>query len=291
MPEAPALETGIYTLTPTHCGTGQAAGAVDLPIAREKHTGFPFIPATSLKGVLRDLVPPDERDNLLGPDPPGDGGSSEVLGAGRLVLTDGRLLAFPVRSLQAPFLWVTCPLVAQRWERDRRALGLERPALAAELPDEGVAVAGPRLGDGTLILEDHYFAEVTWEHPGVAELAQRWSGLLPAGEGFTRRRLRELLACVPDQSFQELVRRTTPVSARVQLSERKTSQNLWYEETLPSDCLFSVLATSRALDPEDTAGLRRALAKAPNGVVQVGGNETVGQGRCWWKAGEDGDER
>lgn len=48
------LVTGIYTLTPTHCGTGQAAGAVDLPIAREAHTRLPLLPATSLKGIARD---------------------------------------------------------------------------------------------------------------------------------------------------------------------------------------------------------------------------------------------
>ena len=52
--ERKLVVTGIYTLTPTHCGTGQAAGAVDLPIAREAHTGLPLIPASSLKGIARD---------------------------------------------------------------------------------------------------------------------------------------------------------------------------------------------------------------------------------------------
>lgn len=37
---------GIYTLTPTHFGTGQTTGAIDLPIARDASTDFPVLPAT-----------------------------------------------------------------------------------------------------------------------------------------------------------------------------------------------------------------------------------------------------
>ena len=43
------LLTGIYTLTPIHCGTGQTTDAVDLPVARDAATGFPILPATSLE--------------------------------------------------------------------------------------------------------------------------------------------------------------------------------------------------------------------------------------------------
>ena len=48
-----AIVTGIYTLTPTHCGTGRARRAVDLSVAREEHTGFPILPPSSVKGVAR----------------------------------------------------------------------------------------------------------------------------------------------------------------------------------------------------------------------------------------------
>jgi hypothetical protein len=44
----------LHALTPLHVGTGQAVANVDLPIAREKATGFPIVPASALKGVLRD---------------------------------------------------------------------------------------------------------------------------------------------------------------------------------------------------------------------------------------------
>ncbi len=318
MPDPWALETGLYTLTATHCGTGRAAGAVDLPIARESHTGFPLVPATSIKGVLRDLaegrrggkaLSDDQRKLLLGTDPPGEHGSEERLEAGQLVLTDGRLLAFPVRSLQAPFLMVTCPLVVERWQRDRRALGLEAAAESVDrLTQESAdlpAVAGPSPGpgDGGLVLEDHFYSTVGWQSPAVGWLAKRWQSLIPPAENTTREGLRRNLVLIPDADFCDLVRRTTPVNARVQLTGGKTSDrwqnpdtgevesgNLWYEETLPSDCLFSVLATSRRRSREDVATLRELLVGQSARVIQIGGNETVGQGLCWWSPEEVGDE-
>lgn len=45
---------GLHARTSLHPGSGTALGAVDLPIQREKHTGWPMIQGSSLKGVLRD---------------------------------------------------------------------------------------------------------------------------------------------------------------------------------------------------------------------------------------------
>ena len=42
----------VHALSPLHAGTGQGAGILDLPIAREKATGLPFLPGSSLKGTL-----------------------------------------------------------------------------------------------------------------------------------------------------------------------------------------------------------------------------------------------
>jgi CRISPR-associated protein Cmr4 len=44
----------LFTRTPLHVGAGSAVGAIDQPIQRERHTGFPLIPGSSIKGVLRD---------------------------------------------------------------------------------------------------------------------------------------------------------------------------------------------------------------------------------------------
>ena len=51
----------IFTRTPMHVGAGSSVGIVDLPIIRERHTDYPVIPGSSLKGVLADLWQ-EERD-------------------------------------------------------------------------------------------------------------------------------------------------------------------------------------------------------------------------------------
>lgn len=45
----------LHCKTPLHAGTGSDLGYIDLPIQREKHTGFPKVEASSLKGALREV--------------------------------------------------------------------------------------------------------------------------------------------------------------------------------------------------------------------------------------------
>lgn len=45
----------IRVITPLHAGSGQDLGIVDLPIQRERHTGFPKIEASGLKGSIREV--------------------------------------------------------------------------------------------------------------------------------------------------------------------------------------------------------------------------------------------
>ncbi len=50
----------IYVETPLHAGTGRGLGAVDLPIQRERTTGYPIVQASSVKGRLRAATDPDQ---------------------------------------------------------------------------------------------------------------------------------------------------------------------------------------------------------------------------------------
>ena len=45
----------IRTITPLHAGTGQDLGIVDLPIQRERHTSYPKIEGSGLKGAIREI--------------------------------------------------------------------------------------------------------------------------------------------------------------------------------------------------------------------------------------------
>ena len=43
----------MYAVTPCHAGSGSALGVVDLPIQRERHTNWPMIQASGVKGAFR----------------------------------------------------------------------------------------------------------------------------------------------------------------------------------------------------------------------------------------------
>lgn len=321
MNTCPNLLAGIYTITPLHCGTGQAVGAIDLPIARERHTGFPLIPATSLKGRLRDIAFDEQKTStdqvwgaqwediakaIFGPDT-----QSGDDGAGAVIFTDARLLAFPVRSLQAVFYWVTCPMVLERCIRDLAAASIDSAPPSAP-QDRSVFVSGATNNDESdlLVLEDLVYSkdEVQWKQGGAAENPARewaeWMSCLVHIREPNRTRLHDHVVIVPDEDFTDLVTRTTPVTARIQLTSRKTtgkvtvcdeqgnekieSGNLWYEETLPADCLFYTLVCPQDArvgpSPRLKADeIKENLLKLPDTPIQLGGNETVGQGWCHWK--------
>ena len=103
----------IHTLSPLHAGTGQGVGVIDLPIAREKATGIPFLPGSSIKGVFRDACPDDKKVAIFGPE---TANASDHAGSAHF--SDARLLLLPVRSLAGTFAWVTSPLLLRRFLRD-----------------------------------------------------------------------------------------------------------------------------------------------------------------------------
>ena len=43
-----------YAISPIHAGSGAATSTVDLPIQRERHTNWPHIQASGVKGAMRD---------------------------------------------------------------------------------------------------------------------------------------------------------------------------------------------------------------------------------------------
>ena len=117
--------------TPLHAGSGDSLGVVDLPIQRERHTSFPKIEASSLKGALREAfeqltrevssdtevikkAKTDKSDEIIKAFGPEQGD----LHAGAIGFTDARLLLFPVKSMKGVFAWVTCPRVLKQLKRD-----------------------------------------------------------------------------------------------------------------------------------------------------------------------------
>lgn len=292
----PAQQTRLMTLhalTFLHPGTGQSTGVVDLPIQREVHTGFPMIASSGIKGALRERAEQEWHNELnkvctiFGPK------DSEAAAA--LAITDARTLAFPVRSLQNVFVWITCPMVIKRLQRDLQLAGINLKEEECDLSGLGqVENAGDRAitpSDGltgTLMLEEIKFT-IQENNDNAAEVADAIAELLRklANEFDSKR-----LAVVSNESFSYLVQHATQVSARIALNEKKTTTgnggNLWYEETLPPETIMYslLLANEPRYKPDGTAidsadKVVQEMDKLLNDKnIQLGGNETVGQGWC-----------
>lgn len=275
----------IHALTGLHPGSGTALGVVDLPVQRERHTAWPLIPGSSLKGILRDACKrkngsADELYAVFGPEP-----SDADAHAGALSLTDARILAFPVRSLRGVFAWVTCAAVLERLSRDLSLVGKGGLKDIPKLDKEKAACQenSPLLVDGNkLVLEEFEFARVA-----EANSVAGWVASHATEDEATQARIRTHLAVLHDDDFTHFVRHATEVVARVGLDyQRKTVKQgaLFYQEFLPAETLFYCLVVaedSRRKDLKKDAAwtLKYAKEHVPP-VLQIGGNETIGKGLC-----------
>ena len=283
MPESTLMF--IHALTGLHPGSGTALGVVDLPVQRERHTDWPIIPGSSLKGVMRaeSMHGAEEVDEdtlvVFGPEPAHAGDH-----AGAVSFSDARILAFPVRSLTGVFAWTTCPAVLVRLARDLGVVGASPPEFPS--PDRDTIACAPDspllAADGRIMLEEFEFV-----HRGDADDIAAWIASHAVCDKGTADRLRSHLAVVHDDDFTHFVRNATEVVARVGLDyESKTVRKgaLFYEEYLPPETLFYALVTaseSRRPTRRASAGevMGRLKSRAPS-VLQIGGGETVGKGFC-----------
>jgi CRISPR-associated protein Cmr4 len=275
----------LQAITFLHPGTGQTTGIVDLPIQREVHTHYPMFAASGFKGSLRDKAEQLWSENLADVETlfGSSVGGEENPNAGCISVTDARILAFPVRSLQQVFVWVTCPMVIQRLLRDAELIGCPQTSIkldeALKLLEAEALIANDSSLQTPLILEELNFT-VT-KNETVNTIVTLIAPLLHEA-GFDGKRL----VVIADDDFQHLVRYATQISARNVLNkETKTSDNLWYEETLPPETLMYAFALCHAPRKKENIQTAQDVAKKLEELLekrflQIGGNETVGQGWC-----------
>ena len=256
---------GLLAETPVHPGAGRSMGVVDLPVAREASTDYPVLVGSSLKGALRDKAETINETETAKTDPDRSFGTPDQ--AGDLLVSDGRLLLLPVRSLTASFRWVTCPHLVERYLRDLTRAGLApRPGIPTLERGDVLAV-----GSGKLFLEERQF---TITEKPMNNLVEAIKPLILHEE--TRGRLGSRLAVLHDDDFAWFARYGLSIQARNDLEDgTKKSRNLWYEETLPPDTIMHALVMGR--NKEATRTLDTLFPK-DDPYLQAGGNETVGQG-------------
>lgn len=296
----------LHCLSPLHCGTGQGIAGIDLPVQRERHTGWPLIPGSSIKGVLRDAyraglddtalpAPSENRKSrahradvaqktiaLFGSEPRGD---VNDLGLGALALGDAILLAFPVRSLVGVFAWCTCPLALGRVARLNGGEALADGA-RLKVGENAILCADSLVADDKqVVLEDHALTREPLP-PGLVEvLSGYWH---PDATDM----LANHLAVLSDTLFTWFARHATQVEARIALDPAtKTVSNgqLFYEETVPPESVF--VAPVSAEDARHPAVVDQEIKKATYALselerlvqgktLQFGGKATIGRGQC-----------
>ncbi len=258
----------LFTRTPLHVGAGSSVGAIDQPVIRERHTRFPVIPGSSIKGVLADLwndpESPKTRSEkasiLFGSD------DSNNARAGTLLIGEGRLLAFPVRAAKGCFAWLTCPLALNRFMRDSgKPFAVPAPA------EEEVFTAS---SDSKVVFEEY---PLTVKGPLDAALVAALQGIC---DDDVWKALPAKLAVVCDELFSYFAENACEVAQHIRVDDEKgvvANGALFNQENVPSECLFYSVVQGK--DEAALPALQAGLGKCAN-LLQVGADATTGLGWC-----------
>jgi len=314
-----------YAISPIHAGSGSMISAIDLPIQRERHTNWPHIQASSVKGALRDHYrnfSPQNDEKLInfifGSDYENDNlpGNPEESIPGCIAVTDAKLLAFPVRSNVAPFLWITCPLAIQRLYSDLEFTGSPVHFQVDSLKlkkEEGMWVQNKIIRnkinskDKNILLEDTVVKierEIYYK--------ELWDMILPAN-------INRLLL-VEDEIYTYLVETATEIQTQIKIDSNSGTTktgSLRYQELLPADSFLYTLVyfkdkyvpdypkkneyededeeKEEKKEKEDEKALEelynqvknlqmeaiiKSVETTINGFIQIGGDYTLGRGLC-----------
>ncbi len=298
----------LFTRTPLHVGAGSSVGAIDQPIIRERHTGFPVIPASSLKGTFADAW----NDGLLDEQNEKGGGrkvrvktdgsacdaawlfgsdSDKHAAAGALQFSEARLLAFPIRSARGSFAWISSPLQIERAVRD----GVFDKAVTDKLSEPG---------DDEAIFDSGNSSKIALGNQIVVEeytlRSKNWLGLAKLGEGLADllkddpvwQEVKDRLVILSNGMMSFFARNACEVAQHVRIDDdtgTAAGGALFNQENVPSEAFFySVLHATdertaskaserrKAVEAVDTFGKKVEAVK----VFQFGGDASTGLGYC-----------
>ena len=276
----------LYAISPVHAGAGSSMGVVDLPIQRERHTNWPHIQASGVKGAMRHhfekfksiLGQPDKvnqldqiTEKIFGTEDFGDEGTLP----GAISVSDAKLLAFPIRSSNSPFVWITCPAILKRLENDLNITGKPAEMTNPHIgKDEAVVINGNIKPDEKVLLEDYEVEIIAANNLKLTETSEKML------------KKASTLLLVSDSTFYYGVSNCTEIRSQIRIKyETGTTDegSLRYEELLPADSLMYVIffyGTTR--DTDNPIQAEQLVSYMKDEVIkshiQIGGNETLGYG-------------
>jgi len=289
----------LIALSPVHAGSGSDVGVVDLPIQRERHTDYPKIEASGIKGVFREDYRilkklPDKLGIIFGPEK-GDGHQSAI------GFVDARVLFFPVKSVKGIFAWITCSDVLKKFKEMMAVSGCDIADASGAIDIGSIPVN--TIADGseifmerkngeettrTVILEEYPFT--VRENESLGRFADWFCDNVFCNApdlSYQKSEFAKRLLVVDNNSFRDFVTLSTEVIPRTKIdlatgTVDAKAGSLWYEEYLPVETImYSMLMssqpfTSTELNTADKV-MEKIVANWPS-IIQIGGNATIGKG-------------
>ena len=285
----------MYAVTPCHAGSGSALGVVDLPIQRERHTNWPMIQASGVKGAFRanfdrfknkisdkSQVKDFEKlsESVFGTDKGGSGSGY----AGSLSISDAKILAYPMRSNVSPFVWITCPAVLKRLSRDLEIAGktgFDVSKFSVKDENSAVLLINGNIKEKDVLLEDF---EVEVSDEKIKEFEKITDYFKDA----------ERLLLVSDDVFKYGVTDCTQIMAQIKIeAETGTTADgsLRYQEELPSDTIMYTVVhwgdskNSAEKNLQADTIKKFITEEVIKSHIQIAGDETCGRGifQLEWK--------
>jgi CRISPR-associated protein Cmr4 len=291
----------LKVLTPLHIGAGQGLGHVDLPIVRETHTNFPYIPGTSLKGALRNLeinqlakargekpsqvekrltdkdkFDPEDRDILRLAKIFGTAGEvaeqdkealekGKEVGAGKVLFSDAFIVLFPVKSAKGIFSLTTCPYVINRFFE---FLGVDQRV--EDVPEGKVKVLNTN-GHKNLINDNNKYKLLLEEFVFEAEESEELKKFVELVGTFVGEKHKQRIVCVNDTDFMDFVSNYTEVQTHIKINPDTGTVDrgaLWTEEYVPAESVFAF----------SLVFLEEEISFTPPTTFHLGGDITTGKG-------------
>ncbi|TAE75283.1 MAG: type III-B CRISPR module RAMP protein Cmr4 [Bacteroidetes bacterium] len=302
--------------TPLHVGSGSDLGIVDLPIQRERHTNFPKIEASSLKGALREAFESAFKSEIthnnrlkvhrvFGYDKDGvfktdkkevdEFFGNDTQFSGALALADARLLLFPVKSLYGVFAWITCPRVIKKFIADLGLAGITTDFSTVDFEKEKnktTSKAEILKNKTQAYLEEFVFTLNQDSANGNVDKLAEWlkDNLFSATDtSYWAAKIEKDIVVLDDNDFRDFVTLATEVITRTKIDNSTgTVQTgaLFTEEYLPAESVMYSLtmfadefsAKETKMNATEIQTFFESGLTANQNIVQVGANATLGKG-------------
>jgi CRISPR-associated protein Cmr4 len=246
----------LYLLSPLHTGGTTQEGNL-LGIARESHTNLPYIPSSTIRGRIRASVKDkDIQSQLFGTDLQ-DG----KLEQGNIWIGDASILWLPVPSLSHSVVWVSCPMLLQRWQRLQGGKLPIPPEYSCNFAKGSAVYLKDAIIKGNELK--------SWTN------AEEFVPQSLATTSINR------LLVLPDKHCATLIQMSLWRQVKIKLDEHKSVDGGFrYEEAIPPDTLmylpWGVTSQANGTSEKSYADFTNLLAA--NEIMQIGGQESLGRG-------------